>query len=158
MPRLKIPEKAGAKCMLHIFCAREPQHALMGAICWPGIFPRGISGGLFDAFRGHPKRRDPLRILRFCEPHFQIFGAARQNMYKKEGRCAGPTPRFQALPSGHLCRGLFSSIFRVKFATTRKNFFLYTVEKQKKIVLCCPSFHPFPLPSVPSYRGNFWRF
>ena len=34
----------------------------------------------------------------------------------------------------------------------------YTVEKKKFFVLCCPSFHPFPLPSVPSYRGNFWRF
>ena len=41
MPRLEIPEKAGAKCMLHIFCAREPHHALMGAICWPGIFSAG---------------------------------------------------------------------------------------------------------------------
>ena len=91
MPRLKIPEKAGAKCMLHIFCAREPQHALMGAICWPGIFPRGIPGGLFDAFRGHPKRRDPLRILRFCEPHFQIFGAARHDFIKKKVAALGKT-------------------------------------------------------------------
>ena len=143
---------------------RESCHAIVAKSKAPGVRFRSLAVAKSLKWEAgtradqRPERPDPLRDFEFSPPHFQISGAARQNMYKKEGRCAGPTPRFQALPSGHLCRGLFSSIFRVKFATTRKNFFLYTVKKQNFFVLCCPSFHPFPLPSVPSYRGNFWRF
>ena len=119
MPRLKIPEEAGAKCMLHIFCAREPQRALMGAICWPGIFPRGISGGLFDAFRGHPKRRDPLRILRFCDAHFQIFGAARHDFIKKKDAALGRTRG-----SRHSQVTIFAATFAFSSGPKRVTFFL----------------------------------
>ena len=91
MPRLKIPEKAGAKCMLHISARGSPKTHLWAPRVGRAFFRGALSGGLFDAFRGHPKRRDPLRILRFCEPHFQIFGAARHDFIKKKDAALGKT-------------------------------------------------------------------
>ena len=46
---------------------------------------------LLGTFPGHPQRQDPLRILRFCDPHFQIFGAARHNFIKKKVAALGKT-------------------------------------------------------------------
>ena len=55
---------------------------------------RGMRAGFFDAFRGHPRRQDPLRILRFWDPHFQIFGAARHDFIKRKTlRWAKPAVR-----------------------------------------------------------------
>ena len=104
MPRLKIPEKAGAKCMLHIFCAREPQHALTGAICWPGIFPRGIFWPAFGRFPRASETTRSLKDFAFLRPPFSNFRRCAALFHKKESRCAGQNPRFEALPSDHFGR------------------------------------------------------
>ena len=75
-----------------IFSARGSPNTHLGARYVGRAFFRGaFSGGLFDAFHGDPERRDPLRILRFCEPHFQIFGAARHDFIKKKDAALGKT-------------------------------------------------------------------
>ena len=85
-----------------------------------GHFFRGaFSGGLFDLFRGHPKRRDPLRILRFCEPHFQIFGAARHDFIKKKDAALGKTRG-----SRHSQVTIFAATFAFSSGPKRVTFFL----------------------------------
>ena len=85
-----------------------------------GHFVRGaFSGGLFDLFRGHPKRRDPLRILRFCVSHFQISGAARHDFIKKKDAALGKTRG-----SRHSQVTIFAATFAFSSGPKRVTFFL----------------------------------
>ena len=87
-------------------------HFFGGAFSWH-------ARGLFDAFRGRPRRQDPLRILRFSDPHFRIFGAARHDFIKKKVAALGKTRG-----SRHSQVTIFAATFAFSSGPKRVTYFL----------------------------------
>ena len=89
---------------------RESCHAIVAKSKAPGVRFRSLAVAKSLKWEAgtradqRPERPDPLRDFEFSHPPFSNFRRCAALFYKKESRCAGQNPRFEALPSDHFCR------------------------------------------------------